>query len=137
MKNKNLIAIFGFSVIGVLFSGTLTLKTLFSGTCPLTESCPYLLGYPVCVYGLIMYLALLGMSSFLLFGKHERMNMKKGIVYVSLVGIIFSLYYTLQELFFGSCPPGGCEYSLLLPTCVYGLLMYLIVFGNAIYLLKK
>ena len=57
MKPKTALkAILGISIAGILFSGYLSYTELFRGTCPL-GGCSYMLGLPVCVYGLVMYIA--------------------------------------------------------------------------------
>lgn len=50
--------IFAISVAGVGFSGTLTYREVFAGTaaaCPSPGAPGTVLGYPACVYGLLMY----------------------------------------------------------------------------------
>jgi len=125
-----------FSIIGVLFSGYLTISKLVLGVCPLRESCPFLLGYPVCLYGLIMFVALLISSITLLCINTEDKIASKVLLYVSIFGILFSGYYVYQEFFVIQCV-GGCIYSLGLPTCVYGLLTYIIVALCAWYYNRK
>ncbi len=66
-KKISLLTILAISIAGMLFSGYLSYSELFKTTCPL-GGCTYLLGMPVCVYGLIMYtlifvIALLGLNS--------------------------------------------------------------------------
>jgi len=125
MKDK---AVLGLALIGVLFAGYLTFTKLFSGTCAVKESCPYFLGYPACIYGLIMYSIILIAILLILLKKYKEAVLRKVVMVVSGIGILFSGYFMVQELFFSSCPIGGCEYSLLLPTCVYGLIMYTLIF---------
>lgn len=53
-------------VIGVGFSGTLTYRELCSGAaggCSAAAGAGTILGYPACVYGLIMYLALVAVAA--------------------------------------------------------------------------
>ncbi|MFC1722745.1 hypothetical protein ACFL0V_01270 [Nanoarchaeota archaeon] len=57
-KDLSLKIILGISVAGILFSGYLSYGELLRKTCPV-EGCSYMLGLPVCVYGLAMYLAVL------------------------------------------------------------------------------
>jgi len=45
------------SLVGILFSGYLTFNEFTKGSCP-AGGCSTLLGLPVCVYGLIMYIIL-------------------------------------------------------------------------------
>ena len=110
------------SAIGVLFSGYPTYSTLALGVCPIKESCPFLWGYPVCAYGLILFIILF-LSSLAYSFRKDRFN--NGIIrFVSVIGILFSVYYSIYD--YAKC--GGCTYSLLLPTCVYGFVMYLVIF---------
>jgi len=61
-KKLALKVIFWISVAGILFSGTLTYQELVKQSCIL-GGCSYMLGMPVCVYGLIMYIAVFVISS--------------------------------------------------------------------------
>lgn len=66
--------IFGISVVGVAFSGTLTYGELFAGTaasCPSPGAPGTVFGYPACVYGLIMYAVIAAISGAALWqGRH-------------------------------------------------------------------
>jgi len=60
-KDLALKIVLGISTAGVLFSGYLSYDELFKQTC--TLGCPEpMLGLPVCVYGLIMYLGVFVVS---------------------------------------------------------------------------
>jgi uncharacterized membrane protein len=53
-------AILVLSVVGIMFSGVLTYRELFGVTaigCPAPGAPGTVLGYPACVYGFFMYLA--------------------------------------------------------------------------------
>ena len=137
-KKTSILIIFIFSIAGTLFAGYLTFTKLLLGVCPLKEPCPVIFGQPACVYGLVLYLILLVSSATLLFKNIKKKSADcwpKTIFWVSFVGILFALYSTYLEVFATHCP-GGCSYSLLLPTCVYGLTMYLVIFVFSI-ILKK
>ena len=134
-KRSYVNTIFIFSLIGVLFSGYLTFAKLVLDSCPLTEGCPYFLGYPACVYGLVLFLILFITVISLM--KNYTKEKLKILVYVSLIGVIFSTYTSIVELVYPSCLDGICKYSLLLPTCVYGLVMYLVIFVLSLKLYKK
>jgi hypothetical protein len=134
-KDKGAKILVLFSLIGVLFSGFLTFTKLLLGACPLKEPCPYFLGYPACFYGFIMFLILFVASLLLAFNKYDKGKLLKVLSYVSLIGIIFSLYSTYAEMAYPLCL-GGCEYSMLLPTCVYGFIFYLIVFAVSLKMKK-
>ncbi len=123
MKNRIRI-IFVLAIMGTLFAGYLTLSKIFTGTCALDTSCPYFLGYPACLYGLVMYLTILVSSLLIILKKFDKKKLMNVIKGVSFAGILFSLYFSVQDLFY--CP--GCTFSLILPTCVYGLLMYIAIF---------
>lgn len=118
-----------FSLIGLLFSGYLTVGQLLTGTCPIGGGCPFLFGYPVCTYGFIMF-AILFLSALILHFKKDDAFNKKILLIVSIIGVLFSLYFAHQEIFIIQCP-GGCNWPLLLPTCIYGLIMYAIILYTA------
>jgi hypothetical protein len=120
MDSKKIILIL--SLAGVLFAGWLTYGKLIAGTCPLTEGCPYLLGVPVCVYGLVFFGIIFIASLLQGMGKHEKYV--DVIRWVSIIGILFSGLYSINEFLFPSCVIKPCTYSLILPSCVYGLVMY-------------
>ncbi len=69
MKKKTaLLTIMCISIAGMLFSGYLSFFEVFRKVCPVGGGCSNLLGLPVCVYGLCMYIAvfvisLLGLKS--------------------------------------------------------------------------
>lgn len=52
--------IFFLSLCGIAFSGTLTYREMFAGSavaCPSPGAPGTIFGYPACVYGLVMYVA--------------------------------------------------------------------------------
>ena len=118
------------ALIGILFSGYLTIGQLISGTCPIGGGCPFLWSYPVCMYGLIIFMILFVTSIILYYKKDDQFD-KKVLLYVSLAGVLFSLYFSIKELFFTTYTP-GFRWPLLMPTCIYGLIMYLIIFCKAV-----
>jgi uncharacterized membrane protein len=68
--------VFTLSLMGVAFSGTLTYRELFGGSalsCPSPGAPGTILGYPACVYGLVMYVAIAVISGLGLLGsRHAR-----------------------------------------------------------------
>jgi hypothetical protein len=59
--------ILAISLVGVVFSGTLTYRELCNSTgggCSAVGAPGPILGYPACVYGLVMYLLLVGVAAF-------------------------------------------------------------------------
>ncbi|MFH0970445.1 MAG: hypothetical protein V1776_03220 [Candidatus Diapherotrites archaeon] len=123
MESKKIILLL--SLAGVLFSGWLTYGKLIEGACPLTEGCSYLLGWPICAYGLLMF-GILFIVSLMEQFTHTKQNVKI-IRYVSIFGVLFSGGYTLNELMNPSCLLPPCTYSLIVPTCIYGLVMYALI----------
>jgi hypothetical protein len=134
-KNKTILLCI-LSLAGVLFAGYLTFRKYVLGVCSFNESCPYFMGHPACIYGLIMYLLMLILSLGILFNVYAPKNLLKGILSISIIGIIFSGYFTVQELFFAACLP-NCSYALILPTCAYGLIMYIAISVVSFVSLKK
>ncbi len=64
------------SIAGMLFSGFLTYNEMFRGSCAI-GGCSYVLGFPACVYGFVMYaivfiICLLG----LYYGETEKKRKK-------------------------------------------------------------
>jgi len=127
-KKKLQRSIFVLSIAGLLFSGYLSGIKFFSGTCSFNETCPYVLGYPACYYGFFMFLVLFGSSLLMILKKYKENILHKTIWGVSLAGILFAGFLSIQELFFSSCPEGGCNYGLGLPTCAYGFVVYVTIF---------
>jgi hypothetical protein len=122
--------IFGLSLFGILFAGYLSYSKLFSGTCSLTEGCSYFLGVPTCFFGFGIFLAIFVFACISLFSK---LMFRKTIVVLSFLGILFSGYFAVYELFFAPLNIlNGASYDLLLPSCVYGLFAFVIVFWIAV-----
>lgn len=112
---------------GVLFAGYLSAVKFFSGTCALSESCPYFLGYPACYYGFLMYTVIAVYAGMRLLDLFDAKQANTIILATSFLGILFSGYFTLSELpvLFSS---GFGAYVLGLPTCALGLIVYAVIF---------
>jgi len=108
--------LFGVGIAGVLFSGYLSAVKLFSNTCAFNESCPFFLGYPACYYGFVLFALIALLAGFLYFGKGHVKTLLNRLALVSLVGIVFSGYFVIQEI------------PNYLSTCSLGLLFYILVF---------
>jgi len=122
----------GFSIAGVLFAGYLTAVPLLTGSCAVIERCPYLLGFPVCVYGFIFYSALTILSILIV---KKRIDMHKGmlgIAGVSFGGILFSGYFSAIQLP-ALMKNGFAAYTFGVPTCMLGLVMYMIIFATVMF----
>ena len=69
--------VFGISLFGALFSGTLTYQELFGTTalsCPSPGAPGTVFGYPACVYGFLMYVILAVISGLGLWGRRSPPN---------------------------------------------------------------
>jgi len=87
-----------FSIIGVLFSGYLTISKIVLGVCPLKESCPFLFNYPVCLYGLILFTTLLLAIITLTYIDANDKLANKILKYTAIFGILFSWYNIASSL---------------------------------------
>lgn len=123
------------SIAGILFAGYMTLQKFISGTCSFGEACPFLWGYPVCLYGLIIFFMLFLATLKLLLDSNDKLA-KHIFKYISILGIIYSGYYAYQDIFHPLCRD-NCVYQLGLPTCVYGFIVFLAVFVCMILYRKK
>lgn len=77
MNNKlALKLISGISLFGVLFSGVLTYRELFGGvvSCQSPGAPGTILGYPPCIYGLIVYLIIFVISTLGLAGSGRKIK---------------------------------------------------------------
>lgn len=113
------------SILGTVFAGYLSATKLITDTCAFNEGCPYFLGYPACWYGFVLFLSLLILTLVAMFGKGASKNYIRAISVVSLIGIIFSGSFVLEEV---TKWLSGQNYVLLLPSCVYGLIFYIAIF---------
>lgn len=119
-----------FSISGFLFAGYLTAVKLFTGTCAVRESCPYFLGWPVCVYGFGLYSILTILSILIIARKLNFRTGMLGIVSVSFVGILFSGYFSAIQLP-ALVKNGFAAYTFGIPTCIFGLVMYMLILATA------
>lgn len=137
VKSKLLNWMLIISIVGFLFSGTLTYGTLILKRCILKDPCPQYLGLSSCVYGFLIFTAILIMTIMAMTKKESIKKLMDGVFYVSILGILFSAFSVSYQLF-SMCPAqGGCTFTLLLPTCFYGLIMYTGTFLLAKSLRKK
>jgi hypothetical protein len=122
--------IFALSLFGVLFAGYLSYSKLFSTTCALAEGCSLFLGWPTCFFGFALFLLIFILSCTSLL---SNLMLRKAIIAVSFLGILFSGYFSVYEIFFTPLNLlNGASYELFLPSCAYGLIAFIIVFWIAV-----
>lgn len=75
MKKRALKIVFSIGLLGLIFSGVLTYQELFSAktlSCGALGAPGSIFGYPACVYGFFMYLAIVTVSFIGIFGNKEN-----------------------------------------------------------------
>ena len=128
-------AIFIVSFGGLLFSGYLSATKFFTSTCAFGETCPVFLGYPACYFGFAMYLIITLFAGLHVAHRYDGMRANRIILTVSLLGVLFSGYFTLLEI--GTLFTDGITaYVLGLPTCALGLIFYLLLASLSLRLRK-
>jgi len=114
------------AALGAAYSFMLFFSRLTQETCTIGSVCPMLFGQPVCLYGFIGFSAVIG----LLFGMWRcaeegmRMRLSQVLFWLTLFGMLFALFYLIQELFIEECPGGACRFSLGYPSCLSGFLLF-------------
>jgi len=131
MKNTYLSASFYLTLAGTLFAGYMSGVKLFTDTCAFNETCPYFMGYPACWVGLTLFLTMFIVASFGLAKKITEFAVRRTLSFISLLGIIFSGYYVVEEIAL-LIKQGYADYQLGLSTCTYGLIFYIIIFSISI-----
>jgi len=127
---------FALTLAGVLFSGFLSAKKLFTGVCAFNESCPYFLGYPACWYGFGMFLVMFLAAVGALLGKLPVKSARTVFQIISLLGILFAGQFVVGEIY--AWQSGShFSYALGLPTCVYGLIFYIAIFVISFWKLRE
>ncbi|MFH1978066.1 MAG: hypothetical protein ABIJ92_01965 [Candidatus Aenigmatarchaeota archaeon] len=104
-------------LVGIGFSGWLTSGSL-SGSCPIDEGCPSFLGYPACIYGLVMYAILLILFLVTWKGKIAHETGLKAMLAISIIGMLFAGSLLIQEYLI----------QRPLSVCAMGFVMYLLIF---------
>lgn len=122
--------LFLLSLAGLIFSGYLSGVKFFTSSCALSESCPYVWGYPACYYGFALYLVLTTITFLILFKKVESNVWVPRVAYGAILGMLFAGYFTVGELPL-VWEQGVSAFVLGLPTCAWGLLMYIAIFLRA------
>lgn len=121
---------------GAAFSGYLSGTKFLTSTCAFNESCPYFWGYPACYFGFAMFAAMAVLAIQYKLRGITRPLFLKLIAGISLLGILFAGYFTLQELP-ALFTEGAAAFMLGLPTCAYGLLVCAAIFSISLTSLCK
>jgi hypothetical protein len=125
-KKKLLFTAMYLSIAGILFAGYLTINNLVRNVCSFGESCPYLWGYPACIYGLMIFTVLFLSILTLLLKAEDRLS-RHLFTYTSILGVLYSGYFAYKDVFNPVCG-NNCLYQMGLPTCVYGFIVFTAVF---------
>ena len=125
MNRKILKIILYLSIAGVLFAGYLTISKMITGVCSFGESCPFLWNHPVCIYGLMIFFTIMLSTITLLLHPMDKLA-KNSLFYMSILGVLFSGFYSYQEIFNPICGK-FCHYQLIIPTCIYGFVVFVAV----------
>jgi hypothetical protein len=124
---KTSIVLLALIVFGIGFSGYLAASVLLSSTCPLNGGCALVLGYPSCMYGLIMYSIMLIILLLTWAGKIAFSTGRNLILLVSVAGMLFAGSLLIEE-YAGNRP---------LTICAVGFVMYMLILLVSRLLWKK
>lgn len=128
MKKENILkfSILILSVIGVLFSGYMSIIKFFSKECAFGETCPYVFGIPACYVGFMFFIIILLIAKLIFFTNISKQLLTKALVYVSFLGVLYSFYFAVPELVI-LFKDKEVSYSLGLPICVLGFIFFAII----------
>jgi uncharacterized membrane protein len=117
------------SILGLIVAGYLAYVEITAteavcgpvGDCNTVQTSPYaqIVGVPVAVLGLLNYLAILGMWLFVRFSRGQAADLALfGILILTLVGTVFSIYLTMLEIFVIIAVCLWCLSSALITTAI-------------------
>jgi|GEM_PF-4766950 len=136
---KMIIISSGVSFIGAIYSFILFYPYFISQSCAFGYSCPMLFTLPVCFYGFLGFLFLFSLTARLWFVSDLTMKNRLTLTFfwATLFGMLFALYFLIQELFTEECSRGECHFSLAYPSCLYGFFLFFLLFLLARRMSKK
>ena len=123
-------------IAGMLFAGYMSAIKFLSDTCVFDKPCPYFLGYPACYYGFAIFTFLVFFLILDKWGMVQEKTADVSVLALSLIGILFSGYFALQELPI-LLADGFGAYFFGLPTCMLGLIFYLGIFFITLKILSR
>lgn len=114
------------ALLGAIMSGYLSYQNYFNGgckansflTCGVGPAKVLIFGQPTCIYGFAMF-TLTFILIFLAWTKTQAKGLVTATLVVGTVGVLFSLYLSVYELFWLK----ALDYGPL-PACIYGLVFY-------------
>lgn len=124
------------ATIGLGYSFFIIYPWFFGGYCSVSgEECLEFLGIPSCAYTFILF----GITLFFGWGMLSRQSKKRTssmrvLFWVTLFGMLFTLYFSIQELFIKACQGGDCSFSFYYPSCLYCFVIFVLSFGLARYI---
>ncbi len=107
---------------GTLFAGYLSYGQVFTGRCLLGQTCPFMWGYPACVYGFGMFVLMLVITLLALGGISTRTMLRLNAL-IATLGIAFSGWLVVGEIVNGTLIGGSLGGS----SCLWGRAMYIAI----------
>ncbi|NCU41427.1 MAG: hypothetical protein EOM19_01740 [Candidatus Moranbacteria bacterium] len=130
---------FIFSSLGTLYSFILFYPYLLNGGCAFGSTCNTLLEIPICFFGFIGFFLVSILFWMVLLSQEEERQiiLMQKIFWITFAGMLFALFYLIQELFTQKCFDGICFFSFEYPSCLVGFVLFLALFSVSRYLLRK
>lgn len=130
---------FIFSSLGTLYSFILFYPYLLNGGCVFGNTCYTFLEIPICFLGFIGFFLVSILFWMVLLSQEERhqLSLLQKIFWITFVGMLFALFYLIQELFTQKCFEGTCFFSFEYPSCLVGFVFFLVLFSISRYLSRK
>ena len=118
--------LFYLGLTGAVFSGVLGLRQLAGQTCTLSTSCALLLGYPACLFGLVVYVLLMIVGWFGLVQGLQASSLRRAALVFSGMGMLLAGWFAVTEMW--NYLTGGFLYDINPPIHMYGLALFFVIF---------
>ncbi len=128
-----------FSSLGTLYSSVLFYPYFLNRGCVFGEVCLTFLEIPICFFGFFgfFWVSILFWMIYRSEEKNYQISLMQKIFWITFIGMLFALYYLIQELFTQKCFDGICFFSFQYPTCLVGFLLFLFLFGISRHMSKQ
>ncbi len=127
------------SSLGMIYSFILFYPYILNGGCLFGNVCYTFFEIPICFFGFIgFFLVSILFWKILISNERQRQPfLVQKIFWITFVGMLFAMYYLIQELFTQKCFDGVCFFSFEYPSCLVGFIFFLILFGVSRYMSKE